>query len=140
MPGKHEKTIRFHGRFSAAAIFTGAAPNKPACDLGKAYPAEAGVKNFLRTLDFSPASVVVEDKIELSKRKDLQIKLLSVAKPEKFGKNSIKIGNVVMRLDGIDFAEMHVLSKMNESWNRVIYEIFLKGEHDNYKMIFDETE
>ena len=84
--------------------------------------------------------MVVEDKIELSKRKDLQIKLLSVAKPEKFGKNSIKIGNVVMRLDGIDFAEMHVLSKMNESWNRVIYEIFLKGEHDNYKMIFDETE
>ena len=53
MPGKHEKTIRFHGRFSAAAIFTGAAPNKSACDLGKAYPAEAGVKNFVRTLVFS---------------------------------------------------------------------------------------
>lgn len=120
------------------AVFTAAKPEKVVCDLGKAYPAEAGVKNFLRTLDFISEKIVIEDKIELAKEQDVQIKLLSVAKPEKINSRKLKIGKAVLELDGIELDKINVLPKMNGGWNCVVYEIILKGKKSNYKITFKE--
>ena len=112
---------------------------KMVCDLGKAYPAAAGVKNFIRTLDFAPEKVVVEDNFELSVPQEVQIKLLSLTKPEAVSASFLKIGSVNLQLEGIEFATVNTRPEMNGSWECEVYEIILKSKNNNYKMIFSEN-
>ncbi|MBE6394149.1 MAG: hypothetical protein E7044_08875 [Lentisphaerae bacterium] len=112
---------------------------KMVCDLGKAYPAAAGVKNFIRTLDFAPEKVVVEDNFELSVPQEVQIKLLSLTKPEAVSASFLKIGSVNLQLEGIEFAAVNTRPEMNGSWECEVYEIILKSKNNNYKMIFSEN-
>ena len=108
------------------------------CDLGKAYPAPAGVKNFIRTLDFAPEKVVVEDKFELASAQEVQIKLLSLTKPEVVSANLLKIGGVSLQLEGIEFFTVNTHPEMNGSWEREVCEIILKSKNNNYRMMFSE--
>ena len=115
-----------------------AGQNKMVCDLAKAYPASAGVKSFIRTLDFAPEKVVVEDKFELASPQEVQIKLLSLAKPEVVSAKQLKIGSVKLQLEGIEFAATSTHPEMNGSWEHEVHEIILKSKSNNYRMMFSE--
>ncbi len=119
-------------------VFPVASPEKLVCDLSKAYPPEAGVKKFDRTLSYSPEKIILIDDFELKKSLEAQIKLLSVVKPEKLDDRNLKIGEAVMQLDGIEFVTINTLPKMNGGWNCVVYEIILKSKNNNYKMSFEK--
>ena len=121
------------------ADFSTAEYGKTVCNLSTAYPASAGVKNFIRTLDFAPEKVVVEDKFELASPQEVQIKLLSLTKPGVVSASFLKIGSVNLQLEGIEFAAVNTRPKMNGSWECEVYEIILKSKNNNYKMIFSEN-
>lgn len=121
------------------AKFIEANENKLVCDLGKAYPEKAGVKKFNRTLDFSKNCVKIKDEFELEKKKDAVIKLLAVAKVEKLANGDVKIGDVILKLDGIKFEKFVKLPRMNGSWRKFdLTEIYLKSSKNKYEMIFVE--
>ncbi len=120
------------------AVFDSANKNKIICNLSKAYPVEAGVKKFLRTLDFSADSVVITDNFELEKAKDANIKLLALRDVEKLANGDIKIGDVIMKLNGIEFIKTEKLPKMNGGWKCVVNEIYLKSSKNNYSISFSQ--
>lgn len=85
------------------------------CDLGKAYPVAAGVKQFIRTLTFEPERVIVSDQIKLKKKQPLEIFLLSPEVPRLQKDGTILLGGVRLTLSGLtwsgDVEEMPVLRK-----------------------------
>ena len=87
---------------------------------------------------FAPEKVVVEDKFELASAQEVQIKLLSLTKPEAVSGNLLKIGRVTLLLDGIEFSAVNTQPKMNGSWEQEVYEIILKSKNNNYRMMFSE--
>lgn len=126
----------YGGEYKAGFIAAG--KDKVVCDLSKAYPAAAGVKKFVRTLDFSADHVTISDAFELEKAETANIKLLTLCDVAQLADGSIKIGDVIMKLDGIEFVKTEKLPKMNGGWNCVLTEIWLKSSNDHYSISFAE--
>lgn len=113
------------------------------CDLSDAYPPEAGVQTFKRTLDFSPDRVVVEDSIRRSgsaENREIFLNLMTPETPVADGK-TIRLGSVILSLEEIEFVSCRKLplltSKNNPDFGRFsLTRILLKTRSDHYRMIF----
>lgn len=123
------------------AKFIKADKNGFICDLSKAYSAEAGVKSFVRTLDFNMEKVIVEDKFELAKPREAVITLLSPHKAVKVN-GKLRIGKVTVETDGIEFFEQKEMPKLanGKRWNGHLTAIRFKSNKNNYKFIFKGVE
>ena len=122
------------------AKFIKADKNGFICDLSKAYPAEAGVKSFIRTLDFKPSEVVVEDKFELEKPLDAVITLLTPCDVEIID-GKVRAGNVLIETENIEFFEQKQMPELfcdTSIWGKPLNAIRFKSNRNNYKFIFKE--
>jgi hypothetical protein len=118
------------------ATFPVATKNLVTCNLSNAYPKDAGVKEFLRKLNFANNQVSIEDNFELANPKDVQIKLLSLINPRFINNTTLKFGDVILKLENIQFSKLNQLPQMYGSWNAVVYEIMLMSKNNNYKLNF----
>ncbi|MBR2508700.1 MAG: heparinase II/III family protein [Lentisphaeria bacterium] len=122
------------------AKFINVNENELSCDLGKAYPAEAGVQKFIRTLKFKADEVIVEDDFELAKPLDAVITLLSPCAVEKLSGNEIKIGNVKVQLENIEYTGCEETPELEHGglslWGCPLNAIRFKSKNNNYKFIF----
>ena len=120
------------------STFIRADKNVLSADLGSAYPAEAGVKKFIRTIEFEPEKVVVEDKFELAEPREAVITLLSPCKVEKIN-GRIRIGKVFLDTVGIEFFEQQEMPELfygKSIWGGPLNAIRFKSKNNNYKFIF----
>ena len=112
--------------------------NKIRGDLSKAYPAEAGVKSFIRELDFSETEVTVEDRFELTKKLPAVITLFCAVPPTVKEKHLIQIGKVTLKLENIAFDSMEEIPESKEIWGKPLTALRLKTESEHYKLIFQQ--
>ncbi len=109
-------------------------------DLSKAYPKTAGVKKFLRTLDYEKDSLTVTDDFQLKSPLPAEINLLTIQKPVSNAPQQITLGNVELQLDGISFVNFERVSdeefEKYSKWDTPIYRIVLKTDKNRYQMKF----
>ena len=118
------------------AFFEHASKNKLTLNLNNAYPASAGVKKFTRNVDFTEKQVVLTDAIQLSAPQTVKIKFLSPCKAEKISEDTIRIGDVTVKLQGIKLEKISTLPKMNGSWNIPLTAIECQTSGTDYRFIF----
>lgn len=118
------------------AFFETADAGKLVLNLDNAYPEAAGVKKYIRKIDFSENKVVLEDSFKLVRPKTAEIKFLSPCEVEKLSDGGIRIGEVAVELKGIEIASIRTLPKMNASWDRCLTEIMLKSASNSYCITF----
>lgn len=118
------------------AFFEQADQKRLILNLDKAYPEAAGVEKFIRTLDFSAEKVVVSDKFKLVKPQIAKIKFLSPCKVEKISADTLKLGDVTLKLENIAIDKITVLPKMQGSWQEILTAIEFKSNSDSYSFIF----
>ncbi|MBR2441320.1 MAG: heparinase II/III family protein [Lentisphaeria bacterium] len=119
-----------------SAKFIRADLNNVTVDLGKAYPKEAGVKSFTRSVDFSEKKVSISDKFTLTSSKAVSLIFLTPCKVQKLSDNTLLLGNVKMVLNGL---ELQKLSPRNLGWywdNLTAIELRSCGK--DYKITFEE--
>jgi hypothetical protein len=113
------------------------------CDLSNAYPEKAGVKHFLRTLDFNSDRVIISDEFELKESLPVNITLFSVPKPEILSGNRVRLGNVIMILDGLSVKETAEMPELKLRfgellWGGPLTAIRLTGTGSGYRLMFQK--
>ena len=128
-----------------AASFVSAAPQKITADLSKAYPASAGVKSFLRTLESSGNAVAVSDDFSLEKPLSATVTLLTPAKVRIIGKNRLMIGDTVLETENITFDSMEEMPRLELRdrpcvWNCSLTALRFKATGPKYRFVFRPQE
>ena len=98
------------------------------------------MKSFIRTLDFKPSEVVVEDKFELEKPLDAVITLLTPCDVEIID-GKVRAGNVLIETENIEFFEQKQMPELfcdTSIWGKPLNAIRFKSNRNNYKFIFKE--
>lgn len=108
-------------------------------DLSKAYPAEAGVKSFIRELNFAPEQVTVEDTVT-GRQKTVTLSLMTHGKP-RIGKNgTLRIGKVKLTLEGLSAVSVECMEDLchgrSRTWKEHLYRLTLTGTEQHYKLLF----
>ena len=111
------------------------------CDLSDAYPEEAGIKRFIRTLDFKREQVIIEDDFELEKPLPASITLFAAETPEQISENLLKIGRTYLLLEGLTVKNMEEMPELtlrsgDKLWNKPLTAVRLAGNGTCYRMIF----
>lgn len=110
-------------------------------DLSKAYPKSAGVKKFIRQLDYEREQLIVTDDFQLKSPLSAEVFLLSTKKPVIENPQRIILGDTVLSLDGISFEKFEHISDEDfekySLWNTPIYRIVLKTSQNRYQMKFN---
>lgn len=104
-------------------------------DLSNAYPAEAGVKKFLRTLDFTPEAVSINDALELAKTETITVNLITPAPVTTVDPHTVKIADVTLELKNIECVEVMPQPAETDIWGPVS-RIVLKTTAANYTLNF----
>lgn len=118
------------------AFFERADRKKLAVNLSNAYPENANVEKFIRTVDFADEKITLKDDFKLTRPQIARIKFLTPSKVEKISRNSIKIDNVIMNFEGIELDKISTLPKMNGSWNIPLTAIEFKTGNSQYSFSF----
>lgn len=109
-------------------------------DLSKAYPAEAGVRSFIRKLHFAPEQVVVEDTLSLKTECPVTIYLPVSGKPVIREDGTVKMGKVKLTPEGLTAVGVgpgkRLMFGKRSSWKKPIYLLKLTGMVPHYKLIF----
>lgn len=109
------------------------------CDLSNAYPSEAGVRSFFRTMEFAGNKVVIKDSFKLKKKQSVTLNLLTPEKPV-VRNNTIRLGRTMLTLDGIEYTGLETPLEMVHSgsnlWKSPLTRILLKTDRTSYKLIF----
>ena len=113
------------------------------CDLSSAYPEKLGVKHFFRTLDFSPEKVILEDDFALQEPRAFTITLLSLKKPEVLSGGLIRIGDILLKLEGIAFERVEEMPELfirfgQSLWGCPLTAIHLSGNVSKSRMTFEK--
>ncbi len=112
------------------------------CDLAKAYPAEAGVETFVRTLTLNGDDVTVEDSFTLKKALPVTIRLLTTCTPEVLDDRTIQLGDITLSLENIvcsgteQMPDLLYLPSKTRIWGNPVTALLLKTDACNYKMLF----
>lgn len=115
-------------------------------DLSCAYPAEAGVRRFIRTLDFSPERVVVSDDLQLRELSDTVITLLTPLEPEVIDRRTIRLGSAVtLRLEGMEYLPERQMPEIFRqagefvipAWQGRLTALRLTADAAAYRLIFE---
>jgi hypothetical protein len=109
------------------------------CDLGKAYPAAAGVKAFVRRSTVAAEGVTIHDRIEWQGR-EVVINLLCLGKPEKCRGGLLLGGKVLLRSEGIEVREICLQEEKFTNWPAPIYKVVLATSASEYKLCFSSAE
>lgn len=126
------------------ASFISAAPEKTVADLSKAYPAEAKVKYFRRTVENSENAVVLSDDFELEKPLTATVTFMTPAPVQVISKNQLKIGDTILETENITFDSMEkmpLLEVTNQDpstaiWNGNVTALRFKTDNSKYKFVF----
>ncbi len=118
-------------------------------DISEAYPGEAQVKSWKRTITLNRGKhVIIHDKYELKEVKEnIQLTLMSWRKPELEAEGKIKLKNpeeikdskpVYIRYDknkfSVDFETIPVKdSRLQSSWGKLLFRILLKARQTPLK-------
>ena len=128
------------GRNYTASLDVNEAKTVLKSDLSHAYPVEAGVKSFIRELNFAPDQLVVEDTLKLKKKQPVSINLIVFGKPKINKDGSVKLGKVKLILEGVKAESFECVDKLypgaNPVWDEKLYELKLTGSVQNYKLLF----
>ena len=104
--------------------------------LGKAYPEEAGLKSFKRSVDFSEKKVSVSDHFTQSPSKPVSLTLLTPCKVQKLSNNILLLGNVKMVLSGLELQKLSPRD-LGRYWDNLTA-IELRSSGKDYKITFEE--
>jgi hypothetical protein len=118
-------------------------------DISKAYPDEAGIKSWRRSIVLNRGkNVIIHDRYELEKvTKNLQLTLMTWRRPELGGEGIIKLGNpedirdlkpVYIRYDRNRFqADLETIpikdNRLQSSWGERLYRILLTAKEKSLK-------
>jgi hypothetical protein len=131
------------GEDYTATVELDAGQQKLKSDLSNAYPAEAGVKSFIRELNFSPDQVTVEDTLKLDGKRSIAISLIVLGKPEIRQDGSVKMRKVKLIPEGLKAESYACVDDLypidNPIWEDKLYELKLTGTEEHYKLVFTKA-
>ena len=105
-------------------------------DLGKAYPEEAGVKNFTRSVDFSGKKVVISDQFNVVPAKTVSLTFLTPCNIQKLSDNTLLLGDVKMVLHGLKVKKLSPRN-LKRYWEKLTA-IELESTGTSYRITFEE--
>lgn len=119
--------------------------NKMVMDLIEAYPDEAGVERFIRTIDIAEDSVSVSDDIALKNHLPVNITLVTVASDIKIlSADKLQIGSVILQCENIFYDSSEIkpdfVSRQGTLWGLDFTLLHFKTDKLNYKFIFKGVE
>ena len=117
-------------------------------DLSQAYPENAGIKKYIRHIDFTDTQVTITDDFQLKYFKQAEVNLFSVSKPE-IRNNELILGDVILKLDGWEFVKIvpaeniqqdnwQIPGTVSFQWNAFLWRIVLKSTVVSPRMLFTE--
>ena len=131
------------GEDYTATVELDAGQQKLKSDLSNAYPAEAGVKSFIRELNFSQDQVTVEDTLKLDGKRSIAISLIVLGKPEIRQDGSVKMRKVKLIPEGLKAESSACVDDLypidNPIWEDKLYELKLTGTEEHYKLVFTKA-
>ena len=126
------------------ASFSCADPLNITADLGRAYPAEAKLRLFRRTLSAAAGEVILSDEFELEDPLPAAVTLLTPSPVRVIGKNRLEIGGVLLETENIDFDSMEKMPVLDMfsygapaySWNCSLTALRFKTGGTKYRFVF----
>ena len=114
------------------------------CDLSRAYPPDAGIRQFVRRMEFSPEAVSVQDTLTLEKDCTSELLLITPQRVDQLNDGSLMIGKVKLVLSQVELAGVEELPDMLYSssgkaysiWGGKLSGIRLKTTSCSYKLDF----